>query len=247
MRDKIVAVTLRPTPDPELVPLVRAIKARIDGLGDTLCTPKDGGDIYHRDKTPFLQLELKRDHMSLDLWLAGEQLDEARASGIARAHPFLGDEAVKVRFERAEDLSRVARWIEASYAYAVERAKGPPPKPVEKATPLISLPPTPSRPSAPAVVAVESPSSIPGPSSSGGATKGATKPGAAPKAADVKAAEPKKAPAKVKAPAKKAARGSAGSDGGSKAKKATPVKAKKKAAAAKTKAKAAKPTPKKKR
>jgi hypothetical protein len=135
-------VALRPNPDPEVVPLLKAIKARIEGLGQVTSTPKDGADVYYRNKTPFLQLEIRRDHMSLDLWLSGTTLDEARASGIARAHPFLGDEAVKVRFERAEDLSRVARWIEASYTYAPERGKKgggkkSTTKPVVKTTPLI--------------------------------------------------------------------------------------------------------------
>lgn len=123
MRDKIDAVSLRPTPDPEIAPLVRAIKARIEGLGAIVIEQKDKIDVYLRDKVPFLQLELKRDHMSLDLWMPLDQLDESRASGIARAHPFLGDDAVKIRFERAEDLSRIARWIEASYAYAPDRER----------------------------------------------------------------------------------------------------------------------------
>jgi hypothetical protein len=134
-------VALRPTPDPEVVPLLRAIKARIDGLSQVSSTPKDGADVYYRNKTAFLQLEIRRDHMSLDLWLSGAQLEEARASGIARAHPFLGDDAVKVRFERAQDLSRVARWIEASYTYASERgrktARKSSEKPVVKTTPLL--------------------------------------------------------------------------------------------------------------
>lgn len=130
------------------MPLLRAIKARIEGLGAITSGPKDGADVYYRNKTPFLQLEIRRDHMSLDLWLPAAQLEEARASGIARAHPFLGDEAVKVRFERAEDLSRIARWIEGSYAYAPERAKKSSrkkssPKPVEKTTPLLEpMPPS---------------------------------------------------------------------------------------------------------
>jgi hypothetical protein len=146
-------VSLRPSPDPEVVPLLKAIKARIEGLGQYTSTPKDGADVYYRNKTPFLQLEIRRDHMALDLWLSGATLDEARASGIARAHPFLGDEAVKVRFERAEDLSRVARWIEASYAYAPERGKKgggkkSATKPVVKTAPLIK-----SMPSQPATAA----------------------------------------------------------------------------------------------
>jgi hypothetical protein len=151
-------VALRPTPDPEVVPLLRAIKARIDGLSSVTITPKDGSDVYFRNKTAFLQLEIRRDHMSLDLWLSGAQLEEARASGIARAHPFLGDDAVKVRFERAEDLSRVARWIESSYAYASERgrksARKSTEKPVVKTTPLIkSVPTPPANASGPSAVA----------------------------------------------------------------------------------------------
>ena len=83
----------------------------------------DGVEIYRRSETTFLQLEIRRDHMNLDLWLPSEQLVKARESGIARAHPFMGDEAVKVRFERAEDLTRVARWLGQSYVFAAERAK----------------------------------------------------------------------------------------------------------------------------
>jgi len=43
----------------------------------------------------------------------------------------MGHEAVKVRFERAEDLTRVARWLEDSYRYANERTLSAPAAPVE--------------------------------------------------------------------------------------------------------------------
>jgi hypothetical protein len=110
-------------PDPEVVALSRAIGARIDGLGPHETDSKDGFIIHLRSGIPFLQIQINRDHMNLDLWLGGTVLADARSSGIARSHPFLGDEAVKIRFERAQDLSRVARWIEASFDYAKERAR----------------------------------------------------------------------------------------------------------------------------
>lgn len=84
---------------------------------------KDGIEVHKRGDTPFAQLEVRRDHMYLDLWLADHKLEEARASGIARAHPFMENEAVRVRFERAEDLTRVAHWLEESYLYAAVRAR----------------------------------------------------------------------------------------------------------------------------
>jgi hypothetical protein len=223
----------RPTPDPEVVPLLRAIKARIEGLGGVNTGPRDGLEIYQRNKTPFLQLEIRRDHMSLDLWLPTEQLDEARASGIARAHPFLGDEAVKVRFERAEDLSRVARWIEASFEYAPNRGKKSTKKvkAVESQKPIATPPP--SGPEKPAVLPTSTPptpastkesskpsSAKPDAKRNGAAAK-KSKPAKASSARAKKSAKPvkrakakpaKKAPAKAKskkAPAAKAKRSSA--------------------------------------
>lgn len=185
-------MAFRPTPDPEVVPLLRAIKARIDGLSSVILAPKDGLEVYQRNKTPFLQLEIRRDHMSLDLWLPIEQLDEARASGIARAHPFLGDEAVKVRFERAEDLARVARWIEASYEYAPNRSKKSTKKvkAMDSNKPIATPPPSgPERPaSQPAAPAVSPPPVV---------AKSSKKNGAAPKKA-----KPKKKPAPIRAKAK---------------------------------------------
>lgn len=204
-------MSLRPTPDPEVVPLLRAIKARIEGLGSAVSTlQKDGLDIFSRNKTSFLQLEVRRDHMSLELWLPAEQLDEARASGIARAHPFLGEEAVKVRFERAEDLSRVARWIEASFDYAPDRArktarKKPTDKPVERTTPLISsLPPPPPRPStlpAPAAAPAPAPEAPPPPvTARNGAVKPATRGATPPKNGLARPAE-ERAPRAAEKPA----------------------------------------------
>lgn len=175
-------MTLRPTPDPEIVPLVRAIKHRIEGLAQITSTPKDGIDVFFRNKTPFLQLEIRRDHMTLDLWLPSDRLEEARASGIARAHPFLGDDAVKVRFERAEDLSRVARWLEASYAYAPDRGRTrkKSSKPVEKSIPLIKPPPASgSRPSHPAASSAGSAAPAAGASAPGPASGASTAPASA--------------------------------------------------------------------
>lgn len=186
-------------------------------------TPKDGLDIYYRQKVPFLQLEIRRDHMSLDLWLQAESLEESRASGIARAHPFLGDEAVKVRFERAEDLSRVARWVEASFDYAPNRSKtsAKKVKAVESQKPIATPPP--SGPVPPA--ATIPPPTPPAAEKSGAKAKKAApakKKAAAP--AKKKAAPAKKAVKKaVKAPSKKAAPKA-------KAKKAAPAKPKRAAA-----------------
>lgn len=107
-------------------PLLKALRTRIHALKHTKTT-KDKLEIYLREDIPFLQLEIRRDHMLLDLWLPPEKLEEARASGIARAHPFMGQEAVKVRFERAEDLTRVARWLEDSFDFAPKRSLSQPP------------------------------------------------------------------------------------------------------------------------
>jgi hypothetical protein len=203
-------VASRPTPDPEVVPLLRAIKARIDGLSAVTMSPKDGLEIYHRNKTPFLQLEIRRDHMSLDLWLSGDQLEEARASGIARAHPFLGDEAVKVRFERAEDLSKVARWIEASYEYAPNRgkksAKKSAVKTVESTKPIATPPP--SAPATPATSQLPAPAPVPAAAKEpapkkNGAARSRPPAKAKPKAKKAAPVKAKKAKAKPKKTAKK--------------------------------------------
>src|SRR5688500_11596810 len=185
-------------------------------------SPKDGLEVYYRNKTPFLQLEIRRDHMSLDLWLIGDQLEEARASGIARAHPFLGDEAVKVRFERAEDLARVNRWIEASYEYAPNRSKKSTKKvkAVDSQKPIATPPP--SGPSTPATI-----SSPPSPAA---ATKSEAKNGAA---AKKNGAAAKKASAKKATEKKKTARPARP------ARLVKAVKAKPKKAAAKAKPKKA--------
>lgn len=100
---------------------MKAIRARIDTLPSITSDRRSGNEVFQRGEHVFLQMEIRRDFISLDLWLIDELIEEARASGIARAHPFLGEDAVKVRFERAADLARVARWIEASYAYAPNR------------------------------------------------------------------------------------------------------------------------------
>ncbi len=109
-------------------PLLKALRARIESLEHT-SSAKDRLEIFLRGEVPFLQLEVRRDHLLLDLWLPPAKLEEARASGIGRAHPFMGSEAVKVRFERAEDLTRVARWLEDSYRYASERTLSTPASP----------------------------------------------------------------------------------------------------------------------
>lgn len=114
-------VAIRLTPEPEMVPLIRAIKSRIEALSSVTQSTQDKLQVYSRNGVPFLQIEIRRDHILLDLWLPPDTLEEARATGIARAHAFLGDAAVRVRFERAADLSRVGQWIERSYAFATER------------------------------------------------------------------------------------------------------------------------------
>lgn len=101
-------------------PLLKALKTRIEALRSVKKTSKDKTEVYLRGDIPFLQLEIRRDHMNLDLWLPEEGLVEARASGLARAHPFIED-AIKVRFARAEELTKVARWLEQSYRHAPKR------------------------------------------------------------------------------------------------------------------------------
>lgn len=114
-------MVLRSSIDHELRPLVRALRNRIDGLKAVEMEKKDGLEVYERGTVPFLALEVRRDHMNLDLWLPEEKLQDARASGLARPHPFEPNEAVRVRFDRALDLTKVARWLEAAHAFAPSR------------------------------------------------------------------------------------------------------------------------------
>ncbi len=116
-------MALRTSLDLELVPLLKALRSRLDGMDGVATETKDGLEIHSVDDVPFMQLEIRRDHMNLDLWLTEEKLEEARSSGIGRAHPFMENEAVKVRFERAEDLTRVAHWLEEAYQHGRARAK----------------------------------------------------------------------------------------------------------------------------
>lgn len=83
---------------------------------------KDGLEVYERGSVPFLALEVRRDHMNLDLWLPDEKLKDAKASGLGRPHPFDPTDAVRVRFDRALDLTKVARWLEDAHAHAPARA-----------------------------------------------------------------------------------------------------------------------------
>jgi hypothetical protein len=114
-------VAVRLTLEPEILALLKAIQKRIEVLPGITTEKRNGVDVYLRGAEVFLQLEIKRDYLSLDIWVDDELLEDARASGIARAHPFLGEDAIKVRFERATDLARVARWIEHSHGYAPRR------------------------------------------------------------------------------------------------------------------------------
>ncbi len=116
-------MALRTSLDLELVPLLKALRNRLDGLDGVAMETKDGLEVHSVRDVPFMQLEIRRDHMNLDLWLTDDKLEEARSSGIGRAHPFMENEAVKVRFERAEDLTRVAHWLEAAYEHGLERAR----------------------------------------------------------------------------------------------------------------------------
>ena len=105
---------------PEMAPLLNALKARIEELSpnaeETLT--EDGLKAYMRSNNIFMQLEIRQDHMSLDFWLPPEKLEEVRSTEIGRAHPFLENEAVKVRFERAGDITRVARWLREAHEFA---------------------------------------------------------------------------------------------------------------------------------
>ena len=114
-------MALRSSLDLELRPLLKALRNRIDGLRGVNMEPKDRLEVFSRDGVPFMQLEIRRDHMNVDLWLPEEKLVEARSTDLARPHPFDPDNAVVVRFERATDLTKVARWLEDAHAYAVQR------------------------------------------------------------------------------------------------------------------------------
>lgn len=116
-------MVLRSSLDLELRPLLKALEKRLEPLEGLSRESKDGWQIYARDGVPFMHLEKRRDHMLLDLWLNEDQLEDARASGIARAHPFEENDAVRVRFERAADLTRVARWLEGAYRHARQRQR----------------------------------------------------------------------------------------------------------------------------
>ncbi|MEM1022245.1 MAG: hypothetical protein AAGD10_19695 [Myxococcota bacterium] len=111
----------RPSLDIELRPLLKALQNRVSDLEDVKRGRSDGVETYSRSGVCFLTVELKRDHMFLDLWLPEEEAKTAKSSGIAKPHPFEGDEAVRVRFERAEDLTKVSRWLELSHRFAPRR------------------------------------------------------------------------------------------------------------------------------
>ena len=114
-------MALRSSLDLELRPLLKALRNRIDGLRGIVMEPKDRLEVFSRDGVPFMQLEIRRDHMNVDLWLPDDKLAEARATDLARPHPFDPDHAVVVRFERATDLTKVARWLEDAHAHAAVR------------------------------------------------------------------------------------------------------------------------------
>lgn len=114
---------MRPTIDLELQPLLKALRSRLEPFTGVVMDLRDGVEIHQRNTFVFLALDIRRDHLILDLWLPTVKLDEARASGIARAHPFMETEAVRVRFERAEDLTKVAHWLEEAYRHVPVRAK----------------------------------------------------------------------------------------------------------------------------
>jgi hypothetical protein len=120
-------VALRPSIDHELRPLVKALRTRIDGLKPVTVGKRDGLEVFQRGAVAFLMLEIRRDHMNLDLWLPEAKLEDARASGIARPHPFEPNDAVRVRFDRALDLTKVSRWLEAAHAHAAGREDASPP------------------------------------------------------------------------------------------------------------------------
>ena len=123
--------------------------------------PKDRLEVFSRDGVPFMQLEIRRDHMNVDLWLPEDKLAEARATNLARPHPFDPDNAVVVRFERATDLTKVARWLEDAHQHAVLRKE--------------SCEATPTTPPAKSAKKTTTRAKKPSVASAGGPTKTATK------------------------------------------------------------------------
>lgn len=119
--------------DPVVRALQKALQSRIDSLREVNTTRVEVREVFRRGEITFLQVEICRDHLALDVWLPEALREEARSSGIARAHPFLGVEAVVIRFERAQDLARVARWVEASHEWAPVRDQAPRPSQVPQA------------------------------------------------------------------------------------------------------------------
>ena len=105
-------------PEPQVVVLSKALQNRIDDLPRFDRETKEGVDLYRNKEKVFLQVEVKRDHILVDLWLPSDETEKARTSGLGRGHPFLGPEALRIRFEQAIDLAQIARWIEMSYDYA---------------------------------------------------------------------------------------------------------------------------------
>ena len=93
----------------------------MEALDDISRSKKNGWEVFDRNGVEFMHLEPKRDHMNIDLWMGPDSLEDARSSGIAKPHPFDADGAVRVRFERAEDLTTVARWVEQAHAHAPNR------------------------------------------------------------------------------------------------------------------------------
>ena len=105
-------------PEPQVVVLSKALQNRIDDLPRFERETKEAVDLYRNKEKVFLQVEIKRDHILVDLWLPHEETEKARTSGLGRGHPFLGPEALRIRFERAIDLAQIAQWIELSYEHA---------------------------------------------------------------------------------------------------------------------------------
>jgi hypothetical protein len=105
-------------PEPQVVVLSKALQNRIDDLPRFERESKEAVDLYRTKDKVFLQVEIKRDHILVDLWLTKEETIKARTSGLGRGHPFLGAEALRIRFEQAVDLAQIARWIEMSYEHA---------------------------------------------------------------------------------------------------------------------------------
>lgn len=105
-------------PEPQVVVLSKALQNRIDDLPRFERQNKESIELYLKNDKVFLQVEIKRDHIVVDLWLPEDEKNKARTSGLGRAHPFHGPEALRIRFEQAIDLAQIARWIEMSYEYA---------------------------------------------------------------------------------------------------------------------------------